>query len=67
MIRSDSPEHKNYINRIDDNRNYEVLTDKLPIGESIQCSDDKDMVILKNDDGTVTLQKKSFTKNCFSK
>lgn len=63
LIKTDDPEHEQYINRIDD-KSYEVLTDKLPPGESIQCIDDPDMVIIKNDDNTVTLQKKCY-KKCF--
>jgi hypothetical protein len=65
MIKSTDPNHSEYINKIDDDKDYEVLTHKLKDGESIQCAEDKDMVITKESDTVVILQKKSFSKNCF--
>ncbi len=64
MIEADSEKHKNFVEDEDDN-SYTIRADKLVPGEQIACSDDADMIMQKNDDGTVTLIKKSFTKNCF--
>ena len=63
MITPDDPKFKGFIKE-NNEKDYEVLVDKLPPGESIACIDDKDMTIIKEPDGTILLSKKAF-KNCF--
>lgn len=67
LIEPTDPKHKEIVNEIDDGNDYEILTEKLDKGESIQCADDKDMLVIKNMDGTITLNKKCFSTNCFTK
>ena len=66
MITADSPEHSKYIKN-DGDGSYTILTDKLEPNEEIACNDDKDMSIIKNADKSVTLKKKCFSNNCFSR
>lgn len=64
MISADSEEHKEFVEEENDH-SYIIRADKLQAGEKIACSDDSDMLMQKNEDGTVTLVKKCFSKNCF--
>jgi len=56
--------HEELVTRVDD-RHLEYDTTQLNPGESIQCPDDKDTKIIKNDDGSVSISKNSYHKKCF--
>lgn len=64
MIGTKDPRFKVIIEEIDDTK-YNVNVDKMTPGESIACIDDKDMTIIKQEDGSILLSKKAF-KKCFS-
>ena len=65
MITPDNKkEYKKYVEDIDET-SYIIRADKMKTGQQVACSDDKDMLVEKNDDGTVTLIKSCYRKNCF--
>lgn len=65
MITPDSPDHDKFLEQTKD-KEYNILTDKMNPGDSIQCHDDSDMTIIKDEEGEVCLVKKSFRNDCFS-
>jgi len=64
LIKTDDPNHKDFINEVDERRT-EYCVDKLPPGESIQCPDDKDTSIVKNPDGSIGIIINTATKHPF--
>ena len=58
-----------YADIVDDyNKNeYDIDSNKMLPEQQIICPHDTDMLIQKNADGTVSVIKKSFSKNVFSK
>lgn len=56
--------HDELVTRVDD-KHLEYDTTKLNPGESIQCPDDKDTKIIKNEDGTISISKNCYSKKCF--
>ena len=56
--------HDELVTRVDDQR-LEYDTNQLKPGESIQCPDDPDTKIIKNEDGTISISKNCYSKKCF--
>jgi len=56
--------HDELVTRVDD-KHLEYYTNELNPGESIQCPDNKDTKIVKNDDGSISISQNCYSKKCF--